>query len=630
MNKTLLHGILGVVLALFSTSALAQDTEDVTEVLSATSDVSLRSDNADKANATANALEMYTVRTDGVITKDFVGLMSFTVPAKTGYVVKSATLRLTTERAKGTLVIYALGADVSDADTYNSQKDNIAAARQTTALALQKLNGTNNKATFDAGASSNIEDWQNYIDLTDYVKSIGSGNVNLLLANNAESTSTSIQVYTSDAQDVTNTTVAPNFTFAAADLYPQLTVVYQFDAYLKTDTSTSTADTWIRSGNTTKHGSETTMELCVYTNESDATKNKTFLGLMSFQMPTEVSYSNYTVKSAQLRLVTERVKGARGIKLYNYGTFDESTIYANEESAVTEAINDNNLVASFNAKGSNKAMSYDQLPTEYQTADAWTNNINITNYVNSLSDNSFSLLFVKDNSSESTKFYTRELKDSVINEKDSLVRFAAADLIPQLTVEYTLANYTLNVTDAGAATLVLPYEAQIPADVKAYTLTYTSGNKATATPVTGVIPANTPVLVNAAEGKYDFKATTTLTRKADSPASGCLYGAWAETEAPVGSYVLQNQSGTVAFYRVATEGIKISANQAYLLASGAQGAGVMNVSYGDTTGITDVDAAANSQTKTGNIYTIDGKKVDNARLSKGQVYVTNGKAFIVK
>ncbi len=627
MNKTLLQFVLGTVLALFSTSALAQDVE---EVLLVTSDVSLRSDapNADKANATAKSIEMYTQRKEGVIEKDLVGLMSFTVPAKAGYTVKSATLRLTTERAKGTMALYAFGTDVSDNDTYNSQKDNIATAREASPLVLQRLNGTANKAVTEKGASSNIEDWLNYIDLTDYVKTIGSGNVNLLLTNNAESTSTAIKVYSSDATDENNTT--DGFTFKAADLYPQLTVVYELDTDYKSEISAPTADTWIRSGNTTVHGKETTMELCSYVNESDATKNKTFLGLMSFQLPTDVAYSNYTVTGAQLRLVSERVKGASGIKLYGYGTFDESTIYANEEIAVTAAINDDNLVASFDAKGSAKAMSADELPDEYKTADAWTNTIDLTNYVKQLSDNSLSLLFVKNNSSESTKFYTRELTADVVNAKDNNIVFAVADLLPQLTVDYTLATYTLSVTDAGAATMVLPYEAQIPADVKTYTLTYTSGNKATATQLQDVIPANTPVLINATEGKYQFKATTTRTTKADSPVSGCLYGTWAETEAPVGSYVLQNQSGTVAFYRVTSEGIKVSANQAYLQASGTQGAGVMNVSFGDITGITDVDASAKPATKTADVYTIDGKKTTNANLSKGQVYVTNGKAFIVK
>lgn len=627
MNKTLLHYMLGVLFAMFTIPVLAQE-ESV--VLSVTSDVSLRSDKADNPNSTANALEIYTVRNNGEITNDFVGLMSFTLPEKKGYTIKKATLRLTTERAKGTMVIYALGADVSDADTYNSQKDNIAAARATSALAVLTLKGTKNKAVSDAGASSNIDDWQNFIDLTDYVKSISNGNVNLLLANNAESTSTSIKVYTSDAEDVTNEKTEPNFTFEAKDLYPQLTVVYEKDASYKSNTSTSVADTWIRQGNSTKRGTETTMELCSYTNESDATKNKAFYGLMAFTVPEDVAYDNYVVKSAQLRLVSERVKGERGISLYGYGTFEENTTYADEETNVTAAINDNNLVVSFKAKGASKSMGGDALTEAYKTVDAWTNYVDITNYVKTLSDNSVSLLFVKDESAESTKFYTREQTTDVVNKTDNSVTFAAADLQPQLTVDYTLATYTLNVTDAGAATMVLPYETQIPTDVKAYTLTYTSGNKAVATELKDIIPANTPVLINANEGKYEFQATTTRTKKTDSPASGCLYGTWESQEAPVGSYVLQNQSGTVAFYRVTTTGIKLSANQAYLLASGAQGANIMNVSYGDTTGINDIKNATNNTANRSAVYTIDGKKADRNHLTKGQVYVTNGKAFVVK
>lgn len=622
MNKTLLHYMLGVLFAMFTIPVLAQE-ESV--VLSVTSDVSLRSDNADNPNPTANALEIYTIRNNGEITKDFVGLMSFTLPEKKGYTIKKATLRLTTERAKGTMVIYALGADVSDADTYNSQKDNIAAARTTSALAVFTLKGTKNKAVSDAGASSNIDDWQNFIDLTDYVKSIGNGNVNLLLANNAESTSTSIKVYTSDAKDVTNEKTEPNFTFEAKDLYPQLTVVYEKDAAYKSNTSTSVADTWIRQGNATKCGTETTMELCI-----SQTKDLHIYGLMSFTMPEDVTYDNYVVKSAQLRLVSERVKGERGISLYGYGTFEENTIYANEESNVTAAINDNNLVTSFKAKGASKSMGGDALDEAYKTVDAWTNYVDITNYVKTLSDNSVSLLFVKDESAESTKFYTREQTTDVVNKQDNSVTFAAADLQPQLTVDYTLASYTLNVTDAGAATMVLPYETQIPTDVKAYTLTYTSGNKAVATELKDVIPANTPVLINANEGKYEFQATTTRTKKSDNPASGCLYGTWESQEAPVDSYVLQNQSGTVAFYRVATTGIKLSANQAYLLASGAQGANIMNVSYGDTTGINDIESATDNTANRSAVYTIDGKKADRNHLTKGQVYVTNGKAFVVK
>ena len=160
-------------------------------------------------------------------------------------------------------------------------------------------------------------------------------------------------------------------------------------------------------------------------------------------------------------------------------------------------------------------------------------------------------------------------------------------------------------------------------------MTYASGNKAVATELTGVIPANTPVLVNANEGQYTFKATATLTKKAAKPVSGSLYGVWSEDVVPEGSYVLQNQSGTVAFYRVDAADFKVKANQAYLYAPGAAGAKMLNIDFGgEATAINGVEAeASNANTQ---VYTIDGKKANRNNLAKGQVYVTNGKTFILK
>ena len=183
--------------------------------------------------------------------------------------------------------------------------------------------------------------------------------------------------------------------------------------------------------------------------------------------------------------------------------------------------------------------------------------------------------------------------------------------------------------EAGAATLVLPYETEIPKGVKAYTLAYASGNKAVATELTGVIPANTPVLVNANEGPYTFKATAKLTTKADKPVSGNLHGVWSEEVVPEGSYVLQYQSGTVAFYRVGAAGFKVKANQAYLYAPEAAGAKMLNIDFGgEATAINGVEAeASNANTQ---VYTIDGKKANRNNLANGQVYVTKGKTFILK
>ena len=392
---------------------------------------------------------------------------------------------------------------------------------------------------------------------------------------------------------------------------------------VKHDVSLPTADTYVRADKNVNYGSNTTMEI-----RSTEDRKTDFVGLMSFAMPKEVAYSNYVITKATLRLVAERVKSSRKIDVYKYTSFEENTNYKNESTNIASARTADNLICSFEAKGESKSIVSDALSDKYKDITAWTNNLDLTDYVKGLNSNTFAILLDKPNNTNQTMFFTKEATDFT-NKKDETLSFSKDDLVPQLTVDYALASHTLQVTEAGAATLVLPYETEIPEGVKAYTLAYASGNKAVATELTGVIPANTPVLVNANEGQYTFKATATLTTKADKPVSGNLHGVWSEEVVPEGSYVLQYQSGTVAFYRVETADFKVKANQAYLCAPGAAGAKMLNIDFGgEATAINGVEAeASNANTQ---VYTIDGKKANRNNLAKGQVYVTKGKTFILK
>ena len=392
---------------------------------------------------------------------------------------------------------------------------------------------------------------------------------------------------------------------------------------VKHDVSLPTADTYVRADKNVNYGLNTTMEI-----RSTEDRKTDFVGLMSFAMPKEVAYSNYVITKATLRLVAERVKSSRKIDVYKYTSFEENTNYKNESTNIASARTADNLICSFSAVGQNASIAADVLKDEYKEINAWTNTLDFTDFVKSLGTNTFSILLDKPNNKEQTMFFTKEATDFT-NKEDANISFSKDDLVPQLTVDYALATHTLSVTDAGAATLVLPYEAEIPEGVKAYTLTYASGNKAVATELTGVIPANTPVLINAQEGNYTFKATVKLTTKADKPVSGSLNGVWSEEVVPVGSYVLQNQSGTVAFYHVAAADFKVKANQAYLYAPEAAGAKMLNIDFGgEATAINGVEAeASNANTQ---VYTIDGKKANRNNLAKGKVYVTKGKTFILK
>ena len=625
MNNFLLRGLLSATVCLVAGSAFAQTTE--TSTLGVSNDVTLSLGEANKTFSKNGDIELYTLYTDGAITTDYIGAMSFDLPSKPGYAIKSATLRLVTERYKGsaTLSIYSLGNNaVSDADTYNSQKANVEEARKNDPFITITPKGTHGKAAFDGGASSDINDWTNNIDLTLLAQKCGSGKLNLLLVNpSAKTKNDVVRFYSSDAKDMTNTKVEPNFTFKAEDLHPQLTVVYEEIKDAKQDVSLPTADTYVRKGNKDNNASKTTME--IRSSEDRATD---FVGLMSFAMPAEVIYSNYAINKATLRLVSERAKGSRTINVYKYTSFEENTIYDNESTNIASARTADNLICSFEAVGQDASIAVDALKNEYKEINAWTNTLDFTDFVKGLDTNTFSILLDKPNNTAQTLFFTKDAKDFT-NTKDETLSLSKDDLVPQLTVDYALASHTLQVTDAGAATLVLPYETEIPENVKAYTLAYTSGNKAVATELTGVIPANTPVLVNAQKGEYTFKATVKLTTKADKPVSGSLNGVWSEEVVPVGSYVLQNQSGTVAFYRVDAADFKVKANQAYLYAPEAAGAKMLNIDFGgEATAINGVEAeASNANTQ---VYTIDGKKANRNNLAKGKVYVTKGKTFILK
>ena len=632
MNNFLLRGLLGATVCLVAGSAFAQTTETAT--IGVSNDVTLTLTDASKAFPTNKDIELYTLYTDGTITTDYIGLMSFDIPSKPGYAIKSATLRLVTERYKGsaTLSIYSLGNNaVSDADTYNSQKANVEEARKNEPFVTITPKGTHGKATFDGGASSDINDWTNDIDLTLLAQKCGSGKLNLLFVNpSAKTKDDVVRFYSSDAEDMTNTKVEPNFTFAAADLHPQLTVVYEEIKDAKQDVSLPTADTFVRNTATNNaYGTNSNIEV-----QSNSDLTNDFVGLLSFQLPEDIKYSNYVVNSVNMRIVTRVFKGDNSMNVYAYqGDVANNLTYTNAKAAVADT-RSAGVVTTFKAAGQwNWAIDsdVDKLEEENKTIDKWQNYINLTPFLDKvLAENNTINLMIESakHDNKSTKFFSSEQGD-ITNKADGSLRISKDDLVPQLTVDYALATHTLSVTEAGAATLVLPYETEIPEGVKAYTLTYASDNKAVATELTGVIPANTPVLVNAEKGDYTFKATATLTKKADKPVSGNLHGVWSEEVVPEGSYVLQNQSGTVAFYRVDAADFKVKANQAYLYAPEAAGAKMLNIDFGgEATAINGVEAkTSNANTQ---VYTIDGKKANRNSLAKGQVYVTKGKTFILK
>ena len=182
----------------------------------------------------------------------------------------------------------------------------------------------------------------------------------------------------------------------------------------------------------------------------------------------------------------------------------------------------------------------------------------------------------------------------------------------------TAATYTTTISDAGAGTLCLPFAAAIPTDVKAYTLEYSSGEKATATAVETTIPANTPVLLNG-KGEKTFTGEDAAITANTENVAGALTGVFETGYVPAGSFVLQNQEDGIGFYKVVEEEtISIKPFRAYLTAGGSSPSRVTIEYNNDPSGIS-AATVANGILRN-EVFNLNGQRV--TKPSKGVFVVS--------
>ena len=199
--------------------------------------------------------------------------------------------------------------------------------------------------------------------------------------------------------------------------------------------------------------------------------------------------------------------------------------------------------------------------------------------------------------------------------------------------------YNLSVGEAGAATLVLPFESTIPSGVSAFTLTHTSGESTVnATAVETTLSANTPVLVNAEAGTYKFVSTATSGDAAtgsDPVSVGALTGVYAnqtfgtDITSYDNIYILNKIEDNVGFYKAAN-GLKVGANRCYLTANevpDVNNARSLRIVFGgDITGVNEV-SAKKPVIEDGIYYNLSGQRV--AHPTHG-LYIVNGKKVFIK
>lgn len=201
------------------------------------------------------------------------------------------------------------------------------------------------------------------------------------------------------------------------------------------------------------------------------------------------------------------------------------------------------------------------------------------------------------------------------------------------------AAFELKVSAVGLATMYLNQNAVIPADAEVYVASEVTETSVVLEAVTGVLPANTGVVVRANQGAYTFAYTNdSASPIANNLFKGTVENAYILPSAGSTAFVLSVVDGEVGMYRAAlnTDGKFLNnANKVYLeLANnklgisedeldtsvgGAQLSKGFSFQFPETTGISSVTTPS---TLSNTYYDLQGRKV--AQPTRG-IYIFNGK-----
>lgn len=192
-------------------------------------------------------------------------------------------------------------------------------------------------------------------------------------------------------------------------------------------------------------------------------------------------------------------------------------------------------------------------------------------------------------------------------------------LCNELSIDYTMSA-------AGWGTICLPFEAEVPAGLSAYSVTSIEGSKLVMEEVEKM-EMNTPYLLSGDQGTYQFVGPDTPTGA--NFRSGVLVGNTAPSVegayvyAPMGSYVLQKNTQGLGFYRVIDNNAqKIRQYSAYL----SDGSYAANKFFNTAESVTDIETIQDIAKDTP-AYNLNGVRVN--KNAKGFVIV-NGKLIYNK
>ena len=191
-----------------------------------------------------------------------------------------------------------------------------------------------------------------------------------------------------------------------------------------------------------------------------------------------------------------------------------------------------------------------------------------------------------------------------------------------------LASATFKVGEALIGTFCAPFTVAIPEAYQAYATISTvtgAGEDGVLTLEAienGVVPANTPVIVQIPMA-FEMPASGIYVK--GTPTAGLLTGVYEDTPAPVGSYVLQSIGGVVGFYQVGQAQPTVGANRCYLTVPDSN-VKAFFFNEDDATSINEELRMKNEESE-GGIYNLAGQRIQ--KMQKG-INIVNGKKVLVK
>ena len=195
-------------------------------------------------------------------------------------------------------------------------------------------------------------------------------------------------------------------------------------------------------------------------------------------------------------------------------------------------------------------------------------------------------------------------------------------VVLKVNLIYEFDKATLAVTDSKYATFIAPFDVTIPEGVTAYTVEGVEGTELTLKAVETTIAANTPVvLYSETPVSTTVKGLSTATEEAYT--TGLLTGVYKDKDALVGTYVLQDHDGKVAFYYVGSTPVTVKAGHAYLTAPSSD-----VKAYGfDAIATAINNLNATKAAAEGTIYNVSGQQ--QRSLQRG-INIVGGKKVVIK